>query len=142
MKKIFILWIILSLLLSSCSIDWNDEKDKKISELEKQIQNDTFKKKQECEKYKDKFEDKLEKKSKERDLIYDLYYENLNEIFYSNSKSSCFAVSSFSQVKFDKESLNEEWFIITDLLTWDVTRYTKDDLFKYYYPKLKELKWK
>lgn len=38
------------ILLSSCTIDWNDEKDKKIAELEKQIQDDIFKKKQECKK--------------------------------------------------------------------------------------------
>lgn len=43
-----ILLLIPLFLLSSCSIDWNDEKDKKIAELQKQIQNDTFKKKDEC----------------------------------------------------------------------------------------------
>ena len=37
MKKYVILLIPL-LLLSSCSIDWNDEKDKKISELNGQIE--------------------------------------------------------------------------------------------------------
>jgi outer membrane lipoprotein-sorting protein len=59
MKKIFAILITLSLLLSSCSIDWNDEKDKKISELEKQIQNDNFKRKQECSKHKDKIENNI-----------------------------------------------------------------------------------
>ncbi len=34
--------------LSSCTIDWNDEKDVKTAELEKQIQDDTFKKKKDC----------------------------------------------------------------------------------------------
>jgi hypothetical protein len=47
MSRLTILLIPL-ILLSSCTIDWNDEKDAKITELEKQIQDDTFKKKQEC----------------------------------------------------------------------------------------------
>jgi hypothetical protein len=42
------LLLIPMILLSSCTIDWNDEKDTKIAELEKQVQDDTFKKKQEC----------------------------------------------------------------------------------------------
>ncbi|MCA9377855.1 hypothetical protein KC711_02975, partial [Candidatus Peregrinibacteria bacterium] len=38
MKKILPIFLASLLLLSSCSVDWNDEKDKKISELEeKQI---------------------------------------------------------------------------------------------------------
>ena len=40
------------ILLSSCTIDWNDEKDAKIVGLEKQIQeiknDDSFKRNQEC----------------------------------------------------------------------------------------------
>lgn len=64
MKKV-LLSIFLVLILSSCSIDWNWEKDKKITEqnnqilkLEKQVEelkkekeNDLFEKKQECAKY-------------------------------------------------------------------------------------------
>jgi hypothetical protein len=58
MKSLTLLLIPL-ILLSSCTIDWNDEKDKKIAELEKQntelkTKNDDglFKKKVECqEKY-------------------------------------------------------------------------------------------
>jgi uncharacterized membrane protein (DUF106 family) len=44
--------------LSSCTIDWNDEKDKKITELEKQVielkeknDDELFKKQQECQSY-------------------------------------------------------------------------------------------
>jgi hypothetical protein len=47
MLKLTLLLIPL-IFLSSCTIDWNDEKNKKIAELEKQIQNDKFKKNQEC----------------------------------------------------------------------------------------------
>lgn len=38
MKKIFASLLFVSLILSSCSIDWNDEKDKKIAELQKQVE--------------------------------------------------------------------------------------------------------
>lgn len=78
MKSLTLLLIPL-LLLSSCTIDWSDEKDKKITELEKQIQDDTFSKKQECLKYevivKEKYND---------DENY--YFSN---IFYSNKYDSC-----------------------------------------------------
>jgi len=50
----------LTFVLSSCSIDWNDEKDKKITELENKVEeiikekeSDLFNKKQECKKYQD-----------------------------------------------------------------------------------------
>lgn len=45
MKSLLLIPLIL---LSSCTINWNDEKDKKIAELQKQIQDDSFKKKEEC----------------------------------------------------------------------------------------------
>jgi hypothetical protein len=53
MKKYLSSLLLIPIFLSSCSIDWNGEKDVKIAELEKKIQDDTFKKKQECEKYKE-----------------------------------------------------------------------------------------
>lgn len=58
MKKLTLLLIPL-LLLSSCSIDWNDEKDTKIAELEKQIQDDTFKKNVECNDYFEKNKERI-----------------------------------------------------------------------------------
>jgi hypothetical protein len=38
MKKLLPIFLIPLILLSSCSIDWNDEKDKKIAELEQKVQ--------------------------------------------------------------------------------------------------------
>lgn len=77
------------LFLSSCTIDWNDEKDKKIAELQKQIQDDTFKKKQECLSLKNIVD--AEYKSYPPELIQDVW-----EIFYSKNKSSCFAIISLT----------------------------------------------
>ena len=59
MKPLTLLLIPL-LFLSSCTIDWKDEKDEKIAELEKQIQDDTFKKKQECIKIEPEMRKQLE----------------------------------------------------------------------------------
>jgi protein involved in sex pheromone biosynthesis len=50
-KYISLVLISTTLILSSCSIDWTGENEKKIIELEKQAQNDIFKKKQECANY-------------------------------------------------------------------------------------------
>lgn len=102
MKKIISLSLLLVLFLSSCSIDWNDEKDKKIttqnnkiSKLEKQIEDykkekedDLFKKKQECEKYKNG----MFTFAKEfRSEIYEI-----DEIFYSISWKSCYFIAKQS----------------------------------------------
>jgi len=59
MKKLLAVGMIVLFNLTSCSIDWNNEKDTKINELEKQItevkkekpEEDLFKRKQECIKY-------------------------------------------------------------------------------------------
>ncbi len=90
MKRILIYIVPILLVISSCSIDWNDKKDAKIAELEKQItelkqKNDdsSFKKKQECGEYKKAILEELE-----------LYNKNwggdekwlLQEIFYSNKE--------------------------------------------------------
>lgn len=80
------------LLLSSCSIDWNDEKDKKITELEKQVReqkeeikkvkdDELFKKQQECQKY-------LSKLAGE-DSLKDFNWDYSNRIFFSQIKNAC-----------------------------------------------------
>jgi hypothetical protein len=87
------------LFLSSCTIDWNDEKDKKITELEKQVvaqkeevktikSDEGFKKKQECANYK---EEMLEDINNPTYTRYKLDPE-LNEIFYSPKRKSCIYV--------------------------------------------------
>jgi hypothetical protein len=59
--KSLTLIIIPLILLSSCSIDWDDEKDKEIAELEKQVTElksspHFFEKQKECITYKDAIE--------------------------------------------------------------------------------------
>ena len=86
MYKITLLLIPL-ILLSSCTIDWNDEKDAKIAELEKQItelkqknDDELFKNKQKClEIYR-----KLDTNS--------ALMRDTRDIFYSNDKSTCILV--------------------------------------------------
>lgn len=51
MKKLTTILLLIPLFLTSCSIDWNGEKDMKIAELEKKLQDDTFKKNQDCFNY-------------------------------------------------------------------------------------------
>jgi hypothetical protein len=97
MKKItLILTIIISLLLTSCSIDWNDEKDKKISELEKQIQNDTFEKNNQCIKYKEEINNEIKKRNLEMTFktseYSQVHEENIIEIFYSKKYNTCYAI--------------------------------------------------
>ncbi len=88
MKNLILLLIPL-IFLTSCTIDWNDEKDKKILELEKQIQDDTFKKKQECTKYIPTLENKIKEKEKNLNVDGDFYHETIDEIFYSPAKQTC-----------------------------------------------------
>ncbi len=95
------LLLISLLLLSSCTIDWNDGKDKKIAELEKQItelkwKNDDglFKKKQDClQTFKKLYPDELS-----------------TEMFYSEKTTSCFAV-------IDKWVADKRVFAIYDILS-------------------------
>jgi hypothetical protein len=59
MRKLSLLLIPLLFFMTSCTIDWNDEKDAKIAELKKQIQDDTFKKNLECNEYFEKNKERI-----------------------------------------------------------------------------------
>ncbi len=103
--KIYLLLIPI-LILSGCTIDWSDEKDKKIAELEKQVtelkvknDDDLFKKNTECSK---------------KDL-WDLSILNNHEVFYSPKNNTCIAVGTLVE----NENTPEEmvtWGVV-DLLT-------------------------
>ena len=73
--KYFTLLLIPLIFLSSCTIDWNDEKDKK---------NDTFLKKIECGKYKNEIETKIDKKN--ADFGFSTIFD---ELFYSKKLNTC-----------------------------------------------------
>ena len=99
------------LFLSSCTIDWNGEKDKRIAELEKQVtelkeKNDgaLFKKKIECQ---EKYEKTWWPWNRDGYLKLDI------EVFFSESKNSClFRLSWWRN--------NERLFAIADIL-WQTT---------------------
>ncbi len=93
------------ILLSSCTIDWNDEKDKKIAELEKQ---------------------NIELKTKDDDEIFRKNIECSNkdlwdtkdlsgiQVFYSSKYKSCILVATIED---EKQSEKETSWVIYDILT-------------------------
>lgn len=145
MKKYILPILLTSLLLSACSIDWSGDKEKKIAELEKQIQDDTFQKKQECGKYKDILEKKIAEKTKEAQnwSTYYFYNEWLKEVFYSKNEKTCFALTNLMyQFKKPNWTPNEmsKYEVITDLLTGEETNYDTNSL-PAYYEEIQKLKW-
>ena len=85
MRSLTLTLLIPLLFLSSCTIDWNDEKDTKIAELENQIQDDTFKKKQECAEKSEKYNKLVE----EENTWFSNFEYSVVEMFYSKVKNDC-----------------------------------------------------
>ena len=136
------------LFLSSCTIDWNDEKDKKITELEKQIQDDTFKKKQECTKYIPTLENKIKEKEKNLNVDGDYYHETIDEVFYSSVKKTCIKLWASVWI-IQNRDIQEWWTIknedksILDILSNEEKIYDLKDnhSMALYFNEIKELKW-
>lgn len=105
MKKLIFLFIPL-LFLSSCSIDWNDEKDKKIAELERQIQENTavkIKKDSMCKRLlpeiKKQMEVKIDTKETQSTIV-------VEDIFYSPYMNDCvFITNELSQKTYTSRML-------------------------------------
>lgn len=102
MKKVLTIFLAF-FLISSCSIDWDGEKDRKIAELEKQIsefnknqEENLFKKKQECVEYKEKMLEFAEKYYKVQEYESKLEIE---EIFYSTKNNSCYFTTILDEGK-------------------------------------------
>ena len=94
MHKLTLLLIPL-ILLSSCTIDWNDEKDAKITTLEKQVtelkeknDDELFKKRQECSSLFDSINFRL--KNYKSDYTFEL-----EEVFYSPKLGQCVYIDYF-----------------------------------------------
>lgn len=94
MKKLLVIGMIVLFNLTSCSIDWNNEKDTKISELEKQIteikkekpEENLFKKKQECL----KLTNSLIERTQEIWIEFaSLWKYSFEQVFYSPIKDNC-----------------------------------------------------
>lgn len=139
------------MLVSSCTIDWNDEKDKKIAELEKQVlelktknDDDLFEKKQKCLSYKDDIEKDLGN-NKIRNWTWNY---SLEQIFYSVAKQECYFVSIKEEGKRTERWLykywNHSWYSDSEYLC---NYYYNDDFIKVdnwcseLDAKVKELKW-
>ena len=111
-----LLLIPLLFFMTSCTIDWNDEKDKKIAELEKQVmeqkeeikkwkEDDLFNKKQKCLSYKNEIEKDLkDKEIKDWEWIY-----TLEQAFYSIPKNECYFVSIKEKWKVTERWLYKYW---------------------------------
>lgn len=134
MKKYIPFLLIASILLSACSIDWNDEKDKKITELGKQIQDDLFKKNKECSEFN-------EKKN------WTISWQDTSgviEVFYSPKRNSC--VYIFWNQPYDENLQKyQQMYEVKDLLTNETIEYYQNidsyELQQEFDQKIKELKW-
>lgn len=154
MKNLIFLLIPL-LFLSSCTIDWNDEKDKKIVELNvkieaqkeeiKKVKDDNlFMKKQTCLKY----NDAIEKDLKDKETRNWEWNYTLEQIFYSIPKDECYFVSVNEKWKSTERWLykywNHSWYSKSE---YSCNYYYKDDFTKVdnwcteLDAKIQELKW-
>lgn len=115
MKYLFPVLILSTIFFSSCSIDWNNEKDKKIIALEQQIQNDLFKKKQECSKMSIPIQANQE----------------ILDLFYSSERNSCI----YRILEWNEQTV---WDGYTKEYIFKKSAFWNDDEF---FKKLKELKW-
>ncbi|MGE4443768.1 MAG: hypothetical protein AB7E37_02100 [Candidatus Altimarinota bacterium] len=117
MQKIIILSLLF--ILSSCSIDWNGEKDKKIAELEKEISDNEFQKKIECGNLKAKMESSMKnfilKSSVGQDIENDISDKKIRlhfgELFYQNKLKSC--IFSFNKVEDKYTDFGEHYYEIS-----------------------------
>lgn len=148
MKKIFAILICL-VLFSSCSIDWNWEKDKKIAELEKKLEDKFFDKKKECLSYKEE----ILKQLNETASIYQnrnyTHTESLKEIFYSPTLNSCVYTTFVKENQdwveceffksYDYLSVNNDLWIYLEFKDWKECDFTAS--WKKYDADIKELKW-
>lgn len=124
MHKLTLLLIPL-LLLSSCTIDWNDEKDAKIASLNSKIEelngkiteqkeemkkvkdDEIFKKQQECQKYLGKMT--------ESDDLKDFNWVLTNRIFYSKIKNACIYQSK--TMTYDRTALKLSCYLTKNAFT-------------------------
>ena len=135
------------ILLSSCTIDWNDEKDAKIASLNSKIEelngkiteqkeemkkvkdDEIFKKQQECQKYLGKMT--------ESDDLKDFNWVLTNRIFYSKIRNACIYQSTVTTMSWNELQL--KCFLTKDSLTneeydrsciWLSNKITLEDLKK------------
>ena len=93
--KYFALAIVSVFLLSSCSINLSEDKTWKTEQLERETQNDIFKKKLECSKLEPEMRKQLESEERywRRNIKSALL---LNKVLYSTKRRSCLYTSEFN----------------------------------------------
>ena len=104
--------------------------------------NELFEKKQECEKYKESLQKEIDKETKAFENMWNFYSENIEEIFYSESKNSCFAIIDWRYI-IKNDGGKSEYKKIVDILSNELSNYNKLEHknMTYYNEKIKSLKW-
>lgn len=138
MKSLTLLLIPLLFFMTWCSIDWNDEKDAKIAELEKQVT--------ELQAQKNKATDDIFEKNKEcRNLEKEASImiskgSEVYSLFYSPVKKSCLvAYVTYEEVSIWDISRDVPNYIIRDVLTLDWI--FKEVDYPWFEKLMTELKW-
>jgi hypothetical protein len=139
MKKLLPFILLTSLLLSACSIDWSGDKDKKIAELERQIQDDTFKKQKECIEFFDKNKEKLYGNEQSFHSVSVFYGEKWNTCYYAFSVSHTGSPNTPNTKQFMIDNLFTKEAVFTSM----VTNRMSDQIAEWqkFDQKIKELKW-
>lgn len=113
MNKIFFIIVLLVVLFfSSCSIDWNNEKEQKLVELEKQISDMSFERNKECL----NLIPNLEKRIIEKNEASNINTYELIEVFYSKEKKDCLWV--LKQNKYLEDYSSTMYFLIKSWNIW------------------------
>lgn len=141
MKKIFVSLLFISLFLSSCSIDWNDEKDKKIAELERQVED----LKKDKDSVKDNNDDLFEKNKECMNLENKAFsflkeWDEINSIFYSKKLDSCLiSFITYETAKLEDFERDYPVHVIRNIFTLEWLY--RETNYPWWEEKIKELKW-
>ncbi len=136
MKRILIYIVPILLVISSCSIDWNDDKDKKILALEKQVQDETFRKNKECTEFYEKNKEALYGSSQQIATTSIWYSSKLSSCFYAYSRR----IWDLHTTQFLIDDLLKKESIFTSSLIVDNIEEEQSE-WKRFHEKIAELKW-
>lgn len=131
MKKLVAIALLISVFgLSGCSVDWNDEKEKKIVELEKRVSQlniavspASFERMKECQWY----SSEIMKKIPQNEAIYQhrdyVHSEKLTDVFYSPIRNSCLYSVTVTEI--------QSWKVCEFNKIYDYLSYGQDEVWHY-----------